>query len=46
MNLSVNDKVAIVCKIAQGFCEKEGIQLPNEISDFIQTTLSEGSKDD
>lgn len=44
--LSVNDKVEIVCKIADSFCKKEGIQLPNEISDFIQTTLSEGSKND
>ena len=36
MSLSVNDKVAIVCEITNGFCKKEGIKLPEEIQDFIQ----------
>ncbi len=34
--ISLSDKVAIVCKITNSFCEKEGIILPEEIQDFIR----------
>ena len=36
MTLSLDDKVAIVCDITNSFCKKEGIELPEEIQDFIQ----------
>lgn len=45
MTLSVNECEEIVCKITNSFCEKEGIQLPKEVTDYIQNILNkEGAK--
>lgn len=42
--LSENECAVIVCKIAQGYCKKDEIPLPTEVSDFIETTIHNGGK--
>lgn len=43
MALDKKDCETIVCRICDSFIKENEIPLPKEVSDYIQTTISQGS---